>query len=344
MENNEKIEFIAEPLTEKLKLSVTYFHLGYEWKRITVHKYYTSIIEKYYKEEFINIDNIKKLSQFIYDRVVSIGYRGLTDEHEDYFIKYISRRFIILKNNYEKKDKKKNYQDIYAEYDISTLDKKALRQDYTRFKKKKGIFNYLIINENIYNFLYLSYDSKAKKFQGEKFHSIVDFKYEDYKINNLMKFYDKLNEFINSKKDNKYILIAYEELENIFYGFRFKIIMNDLKNIVKSPEKLKVIISLMRIKDVELSYKLIMDFLKNKDRNIEYFNKYSHYWEIYKDLEEVVETSIEKKENKKMDDNDQYDNYYESILYNMKYSTENTIYVDELYKIMIEKIDELEEY
>lgn len=30
MENNEMIEFIAEPLTEKLKLSVTYFHLGYE--------------------------------------------------------------------------------------------------------------------------------------------------------------------------------------------------------------------------------------------------------------------------------------------------------------------------
>lgn len=340
--DNKLPELIEEVLRKEPKSNPLALQIMYITEQISVDKYYKLMIEKFYKEEFINIDNTKKLSQFIYNHIVKIGGRRLTDEHEDYFIKYINRRLILLKNYYEQKDKKKEYKDIYDEYDILTLDQKDLRQNYTRFKKKWGIFEYLIINENFYNFLYLSYDSKVKKFQGENFNKIVTFKYEYYEINNLMKFYDKLNEFINSKEDNKHILIAYEELENIFYGFRFKIIMNDLKNIVESQEKKDIIISLMRIKDIELSYKLIMKFLENKDRNINYFSKYSDYFKIYRDLEKVIEISIEKKENKKMDDSYIYDNYYKDILYDMKYSTENTIYVDELYKNMIEEIDELE--
>ncbi|MBN1057081.1 hypothetical protein [Clostridium botulinum] len=344
MDNNRTIEFLVELLNEKPKMTALNLQNQYIAKQISVERYYKLMIKEFYKEKFINIDNIKELSKFIYHYIVKMGYMGLTDEHKDCFIQYINRRFIILKNHYEQKCKKKKYKDIYDEYDILKLDKKALRQDYTRFKKKLDIFEYLIINENIYNFLYLSYDSKARKFQGENLDSIVRFKYEYYKINNLMKFYDKLNDFINSKKDNKYILIAYEELENIFYGCRFKIIMNDLNDIVKSKEKLKVIISLMRIKDVELSCKLIIDFLENKDENIEYFNKYSNYYKIYDDLEHVINISIQQKQNNKIEYNDKYDNYYESIIYKMNYNIENIVYVDKLYKDMIEEIDELEGY
>ncbi|AJG96784.1 hypothetical protein LF65_00093 [Clostridium beijerinckii] len=306
---------------------------------------------KKYRKFFIckiirkKIRDTRELAKHIYSEMVKPNNKK--NIHDQEFVEYINRRIILYMYNKEEREKKiyNKYKDIYKQYEEHQKDKKNIPQAYRRFFKKFSIFDCIKINENIANFIFLSYHSLAKGFSGNKFESIVTFEYDKYTINDLMKFYCRLNNFIiENKEKNNYMKIAYENLENIFYGYRFKLIINDLKNIMESEEKKDIIISLMRIKDINLSIKLIEEFLKNindvkKLKNI--FNDYTKYYYLYNIIDDIVIIVFDIIKEIKIIEMQEYNECDCYILNNISYN-EICPSADKLYKKVIDELDELD--
>lgn len=264
----------------------------------------------YLEKEIYNF--IEKNIFYYYEKrnvVISKNIR----KDKKYFLKYIKDQVILksaqnkigIENSLHFKDNRKsNYKQILLEnLEEYQRDSGYYTRKYREFIKneKNKHFKLLTICPDIIYFLVMhNYptNTEEKTFINKQFLNIIKdqmtLKHSEYLFDDLVRFYDKIDEIVELNEYDNLIDAGYSIFEQIFKGYRTKLIFSKINEKSRKLDK-KAILTLslvLQMKDIELSEKYIHRIL-NKNSNLERtFTQVLVYNLVYAIIDDIIDIIV----------------------------------------------------